>query len=281
MLKARLTKLGIMLSAVVVATVVSHGVARAEAEAGTIENNTSNEVQVTQTDNSQVDVTTQNQSTTTVGGSVDGTGTTPSITETQTNSFSTEPAAEAGEGTPPSQGDLSEPTATQDSSVSQPAYGEPSGPKNLSHSGVSQSAPDVNFPAMLERKDPVQPEPVKPAKEQGAPTPASPSNGSVTQVASGSGGGGKGIAGNLFGLRTAAPARLLIVLTALLLVAANCFVSYLRRTGYSHAPRSDDSVTDEFYDYEKPRVGMQALLIWASPAFFVAPYRQLTNLGRR
>lgn len=283
MIRSRRSQIVLAFLAAVAAAVLTRGVAYAETAPGNAESDSASTVEVTGTDSSNVSVTTTTDSTTTVGSSSDGSGTTPEITKSTNTSVGND--VNSNDSTGPT-----EQTVQQNDQSMAPALADTTQLNREAVLGIGQSGQDggegsaKNHPAYSHgvNKSDTQtglgensPLPTVPASEKNAPVPIS-SSGSVNAFSStGFGAGGKGLSAASFGLG-APSVRIQIIILALLMVVSASFISYMRRSGFSHAPRSDDLLAVISF-VTNPRVEMQALPVWASPAFFVASDQQLTN----
>lgn len=285
MLRSRYSQVFFLLIATVASTVMFRSLASAETSPGTAEVNSSDSVTVTGSDTSNVDVTTSNQSSTTVGSSSDGTAITPLTTQSQ-NSTTVGSSSDSTNISMPSenstqQNDQGSTLSAQSAKVGSDA--DQSGnvvstANNIENSLVRVSRFEDLLPMATNAKsDNSVPLQAPISSDKNLPAPVSQS-GSVLNAFSGSGSGfgGKGLAIIGTSLAQLNASRVLIIVMALLMIITSSFISFLRRSGFSHAPRSDDSMADT-YSFDTPRVEIPVLFgLRTAPVFYVASRLQLT-----
>lgn len=290
MLRGKYTQLFFVLFATVFATVSFGGLAQAETSPGTAEVNSSDSVVVSGTDTSSVNVSSTSQSTTTVGASSDGEVTTPPVTQSDSGStgdipsLSNEPTANAEEATGQndqvhSGSNPSDPANTTSTAPGSIGGGDGFGNIKLQHVNQIEDLLPLATKAHSGDSVPLQ-APIN--TDKNLPAPISTTGNSVLNAVSGSGGGfgGKGLAVAAVGLGQINSTQVLIIFLALLMIVGSSFISYLRRSGFSHAPRSDDSMADTF-SFDTPRVEIPVLFgLRTAPVFYVASRLQLNNIKR-
>ncbi len=244
------TKLGFIVISILAAVGLARGTAHADAQPGSADTNSTSTVQVSQPadSNAQITVTNTSSSTTTVGTSSDGQTSTPSVTQTGGTPGPSSPTTALVSD--PSKGTVQNAEqSNQSASLSQndASVGGGAGPSQdgslPAATQISQIQQSVIHQALVRTHAAKTSAPVAPAQEnKGLPTPATSTSGSVSPVMPvAPGSTGKGMAAKFAGLSGTIPGSAVLATLTLLLLIVSSFMSYLRRSRFQHAPRSDAS----------------------------------------
>ncbi len=268
MRKLGFAKFGVTALSVLVATLMVRGLAHADTDPGsTVETKSTSQVQVTNDSGSTIQVENDQQSSQSVDTST--TDQTNTVSDVKTSSAPVSPTGESA---------TTAPASTADSAVSSPTTLTSSANTPTNYTDGNGRVVNLAIPATQNPQTPIalnhsanQPTPIAPVQDnnKSLPAPTGPT-GSVAPAASGSGGGfGRGMALRLAALRNVLPSQGSIAWLAVLLLITSSFMTYLRRSGFQHAPRSDASGSS-LLSFATPRVEIQAGPKGAAPVFIVA-----------